>query len=110
MAVAHKYFLTQTFIIPTEEKDHDSESFEIAVNHEVIKTNSDNGKNKCCKPPALNSITDKNKFIELLNNSKNMDELKITFEAAWEFAKKINDSDFTSQLVNVKEFNKMRIS
>ena len=92
MAIAHKYFLTQTFIIPTEDKDPDSEVFELS-NTAHQSTNNQ-----------------KQTFLEHLRAAETLDQLKGTFTIAWKYAQGLKDQEYSKDLKTVYDFNKERLS
>lgn len=95
MAIAHKYFLTQTFIIPTEDKDPDSESYELGT-----------------KPATITPIDPDTKqgILDHLGAAETLDELKDVFAKAWTIAKQHKDEQFLKEIELIKEFNKERLS
>jgi hypothetical protein len=88
MAIAHKYFLTQLFTIPTEDMiDPDSES------HEIVA------------PKLLAELDEKDaaKLTELANNigeSNTLDEMKDRYIAAYNYLKNSLKAKYTESCIN----------
>lgn len=109
MAIAHKYFLTQTFIIPTkDDKDPDNDGFELKGSKqpqsEAPKLPQDGTKPNPIDPDTKQGILDH------LGAAETLDELKDVFAKAWTIAKQHKDEQFLKEIELIKEFNKERLS
>jgi hypothetical protein len=92
MAIAHKYFLMQTFIIPTEDKDPDSETFELAAKKAIADPDIQDG------------------FIEHLKAAEDIEELKDIFAKAWKYAQEIKDNNFAHEIKTIYDNRKEELS
>jgi hypothetical protein len=107
MAIAHKYFLTQLFIIPTlDQSDPDEETHEVKSKPKIEKPKE--------SPvlPQYADLTDvqikdkEGEFLVMLNAARDINELQNTFKEAYRFASLAGTKGYLEKITKTKDIMK----